>query len=426
MKLLILGNHTCGNRGDSAILRGLIDAITTLDDGIHVDVMSRYPVSSAWLLGRPVLGDGLYKQMKQYNNAAGLVGRVKKVLRRKYQHQVLLAKATNTGRLRNIAIPQGFIDFVKSLQEYDAIIQVGGSFFVDLYGVSQFEHALCSFMARKPVYMVGHSVGPFQDPQFNQLANYVFGHAKSLILRETVSLDLMKQSQIDTSKVEQGVDTAWLVAQHAEDFVPSYAVKHWLGVIEGKKTVAITLRELAPFDKRLGTTQEAYERAFAEVVNRTIEQGYQVLALSTCTGIDSYNKDDRMVALNIRQYIRQPDDYHVVMDELNDLEMGKIFAACELTVGTRLHSAIISMNFGTPAVAINYEHKSAGIMQQLGMPEMAIDIRQLLDGSLQGVVADVLGQLPSINQRLALAVNAERANGMKMVESVLERVKEGK
>ncbi|EFJ9536117.1 amylovoran biosynthesis protein AmsJ, partial [Escherichia coli] len=24
MKLLILGNHTCGNRGDSAILRGLL------------------------------------------------------------------------------------------------------------------------------------------------------------------------------------------------------------------------------------------------------------------------------------------------------------------------------------------------------------------------------------------------------------------
>ena len=28
MKLLILGNHTCGNRGDSAILRGLLDAST--------------------------------------------------------------------------------------------------------------------------------------------------------------------------------------------------------------------------------------------------------------------------------------------------------------------------------------------------------------------------------------------------------------
>lgn len=426
MKLLILGNHTCGNRGDSAILRGLIDAITTIDESVEVDVMSRYPVSSAWLLGRPVMGDGLYKQMKQHNNAVGLMGRVKKVLRRKYQHQVLLAKATDNGRLRNISIPQGFIDFVKSLQKYDAIIQVGGSFFVDLYGVSQFEHALCSFMAKKPVYMIGHSVGPFQDPQFNHLASYVFGNVESLILRETVSLKLMNQSNIDSSKVEQGVDTAWLVDHHNDSFVPNYAVNHWLNTIKRKKTVAITLRELAPFDKRLGTTQQAYEQAFAAVVNRVIEEGYQVLALSTCTGIDSYNKDDRMVALNLRQYMNDPEQYHVVMDELNDLEMGKILGECELTVGTRLHSAIVSMNFGTPAIAINYEHKSAGIMQQLGLPEMAIEIRQLLNGSLQSVVADVLGQLPAINERLAHAVRAERQDGLRMVESVLTRIKEGK
>lgn len=108
MKLLILGNHTCGNRGDSAILRGLLDAINTLKPETEVDVMSRYPVSSSWLLNRPVMGDPLYSQMKQHNNAAGVMGRVKKVLRRRYQHQVLLSRVTDTGRLRNIAIAQGF------------------------------------------------------------------------------------------------------------------------------------------------------------------------------------------------------------------------------------------------------------------------------------------------------------------------------
>lgn len=77
MKLLILGNHTCGNRGDSAILRGLLDAINILNPHTEVDVMSRYPVSSSWLLNRPVMGDPLFLQMKQHNSAAGVVGRVK-------------------------------------------------------------------------------------------------------------------------------------------------------------------------------------------------------------------------------------------------------------------------------------------------------------------------------------------------------------
>ncbi|HGA3342809.1 TPA: colanic acid biosynthesis pyruvyl transferase WcaK [Enterobacter roggenkampii] len=368
MKLLILGNHTCGNRGDSAILRGLLDAINTLKPETEVDVMSRYPVSSSWLLNRPVMGDPLYSQMKQHNNAAGVMGRVKKVLRRRYQHQVLLSRVTDTGKLRNIAIAQGFTDFVRLLSGYDAIIQVGGSFFVDLYGVPQFEHALCTFMAKKPLFMIGHSVGPFQDPQFNQLANYVFGHCDALILRESVSLDMMKRSEIDTSKVEHGVDTAWLVDHQDDSFQPSYAVQHWLGVTAKQKTVAITLREL----------------------------------------------------------VNDPSRYHVVMDELNDLEMGKLLSACDLTVGTRLHSAIISMNFGTPAIAINYEHKSAGIMQQLGMPEMAVDIRHLLGGSLGAMVGDTLGQLPAINERLAVAVKAEREKGIRMVKSVLDRVREGK
>lgn len=200
MKLLILGNHTCGNRGDSAILRGLLDAINILNPHAEVDVMSRYPVSSSWLLNRPVMGDPLFLQMKQHNSAAGVVGRVKKVLRRRYQHQVLLSRVTDTGKLRNIAIAQGFTDFVRLLSGYDAIIQVGGSFFVDLYGVPQFEHALCTFMAKKPLFMIGHSVGPFQDEQFNQLTNYVFGHCDALILRESVSLDLMKRSNITTAK----------------------------------------------------------------------------------------------------------------------------------------------------------------------------------------------------------------------------------
>ena len=425
MKLLIPGNHTCGNRGDSAILRGLLDAIARIEPQAEVDVMSRYPVSSSWLLNRPVMGDPLYSQMKAHNTAGGLMGRVKKVLRRRYQHQVLLSRVTDSGKLRNIAIAQGFTDFVRLLAGYDAIIQVGGSFFVDLYGVPQFEHALCTFMAKKPLYMIGHSVGPFQDPQFNQLANYVFGHCDALILRESVSLNLMKQSEITTEKVEQGVDTAWLVEDDAA-FIPNYAVRHWLDVAAKQKTVAITLRELAPFDKRLGTTQQAYEKAFADVVNRILDAGWQVIALSTCTGIDSYNKDDRMVALNLRQHISDPSRYHVVMDELNDLEMGKILAACDLTVGTRLHSAIISMNFGTPAIAINYAHKSAGIMQQLGMPEMAVDIRHLLDGSLAAMAADTLGQLPALNQRLATAVAAEREKGALMVKSVLDRIREVK
>lgn len=127
MKLLILGNHTCGNRGDSAILRGLLDAINILNPQAEVDVMSRYPVSSSRLLNRPVMGDPLFLQMKQHNSAAGVVGRVKS------PPSPLPASGIALTRHRHWQAAQyrhrrGFTDFVRLLSGYDAIIQVGGSF----------------------------------------------------------------------------------------------------------------------------------------------------------------------------------------------------------------------------------------------------------------------------------------------------------
>lgn len=89
-----------------------------------------------------------------------------------------------------------------------------------------------------------------------------------------------------------------------------------------------------------------------------------------------------MVAFNLRQYISDFVRYYVVMDEFNDLEMGKILGVCEFIVGTRLYFVIISMNFVISVIVINYEYKFVGIMQQLGLSEMVIDIRYLLDGSL--------------------------------------------
>ncbi|WP_447346184.1 polysaccharide pyruvyl transferase family protein, partial [Salmonella sp. AM051] len=200
MKLLILGNHTCGNRGDSAIMRGLLDAIRQQAPEAEMDVMSRFPVSSAWLQGRPIIADPLYQLSQKQQAAAGLNGRVKKVLRRRFQHKILLSKVAQEGSLRNFAIAPEFAEFAQFIAQYDAVIQVGGSNYVDLYGLTHFEYPLCAFMANKPIYMVGHSVGPFQNPDFNQLANYVFGRTSALILRETVSRDLMTAAQIDTRK----------------------------------------------------------------------------------------------------------------------------------------------------------------------------------------------------------------------------------
>ncbi|WP_130830745.1 colanic acid biosynthesis pyruvyl transferase WcaK [[Erwinia] mediterraneensis] len=417
MKILLVGNHTCGNRGDGAILRGLIDSLKLARSDLDIDVISRYPTSSGYLLQQDIKQDTLYLHNRK--SAKGLVGTLKRKVANRLMPKIMMAHLGKGGIWKSFAVPPHLQQFTKSLEKYDAIIQVGGSFFVDLYGVTQFEHALCALLAKKPLHMIGHSVGPFQNARFNELANFVFSRVDSLVLREAVSHDLMKKDGITTSKVKSGADTAFLVrAREIEN--PGHNLQHWQKIIGQRKTIAITVRELAPFDKRLGVTQREYEAAFGRVINAMIAEGYQVVAFSTCTGIDSYAKDDRMVALTLMDHVDQPEHYHVIMDEFNDLELGILLSDCHLTIGTRLHSAIISMNFGTPAVAINYEHKSLGVMNQLGLPQMATDVKSLMDGSLIGKVQTILADYDNIRRQVNEAVEKERDVGNKITEDILK------
>ncbi|WP_067708452.1 MULTISPECIES: colanic acid biosynthesis pyruvyl transferase WcaK [unclassified Erwinia] len=415
MKILLVGNHTCGNRGDGAILRGLIDSLNLARNDLDIDIISRYPTSSGYLLQQTVMPDELFLETKKGKNS--LTDKIK----RRLMPKIMMAHISGSGLFKSFPVPKYLQEFTNRLKQYDAIIQVGGSFFVDLYGPLQFEHSLCALLAKKPIYMIGHSVGPFQKERFNEIANFVFSRVNSLVLRESVSLEMMKKGSITTEKVVSGADTAFLVrARSVEN--PSHNLQHWQNLIAAKKTVAITVRELAPFDKRLGVTQQEYEEAFAKVINAVIDRGYQVVALSTCTGIDSYNKDDRMVAMTLRDRIVQKDQYHVIMDEFNDLELGILLGESHLTIGTRLHSAIISMNFGTPAVAINYEHKSLGVMNQLGLPEMATDVKSLMDGSIITRVNSILDNYDAVKQQVDLAVEQERVLGNNITADVVRHL----
>jgi len=343
-----------------------------------------------------------------------LSGKIKRFLTNKFLSKILHAKATGSGLLRFAPLPQAFTDYINDLAKYDAVIQVGGSFFVDMYGVSQFDNALCTLIAGKPLLMLGHSVGPFNNDLFRSISRTVFANCHQLGLREEVSLQLLRQESLPLDKLAMGTDTAWSV----KPLPPANMAQYGNGPF-----IAITTRVLHPFDSRLGISQQDYEQAFATLCDQLNANGFHILALSTCTGIDGYPKDDRMVAQRIKHACKNPQKITVVMDELNDLELGQLLGSCVLTIGTRLHSAIISMNFGTPAFALNYEHKSQGIMENLDLPELAHPVHSLIDGSLLVAVTDALKNIDELNSKVKDAVTNERTRSEQFIVNALNTIK---
>jgi colanic acid/amylovoran biosynthesis protein len=411
-KLLIVGNHTCGNRGDAAILRGLIEGIKTIDKGIQLTITSRYPNSSSYLLGVPLVADILHKRRRTAIKGL-LINRIKKV-RENLDIRILHARIKHKGLLRFFPLSKYISQHINSLQEYDAVIQVGGSFFVDSYGIFQFEHALCTLNANKPLLILGHSVGPFSKKSFKHLSNSVFNQAKFFGLRESVSEELVNKELNITNKVHVGTDTAWLVSPVDKKInIP----------LDDGPYIAVTLRELAPFDKKLKVSQDAYETEMALLCDHLMALGYKIIAVSTCTAIDGYHKDDRMIALNVQLKCKLRHNFTVLMDEYNDIDLGIIFSKCALTIGTRLHSAIISMNFGTPAFALNYEHKSQGIMNNLCLPELSIPFEELMSGAFTKKVELVLGDINGMRTIMQKSVEKEKQQALTFIDKALEMIK---
>src|SRR5688572_17094915 len=408
MNLLLIGNHTCANRGDCAILRGLIHEIERQRPGARITIVSRSPAVAARMLNRRVENDPFAHWHR--NGAARLPGKDRLASR---LIPLIMWFAVRTGwRWPLRLLPTTFRRQVAALKKYDAVIQVGGSFFVDLYGAGQFEYPFAALLAGRPLFLAGHSLGPFDRALSNRLARVLLGGARNVALREPVSRALIERSRLPTENVTAGADTAWAVPPSERTRAPLA----WLRERPDERPlIAITLRELAPFDRRLRTTQAIYEAAFARLVNALIDAGYDIVAASTCTSIGNYPRDDRQNALRVAALVNRPERFHVAMEELDDVALGELFADCDLLIGTRLHSAIIAMNFGTPAVALNYEHKSEGVMHQLGLPELSHPVQSLLDRSLMAQVMTLLQSPDTWRKKVAAAVERERKRASVMV-----------
>jgi colanic acid/amylovoran biosynthesis protein len=80
------------------------------------------------------------------------------------------------------------------------------------------------------------------------------------------------------------------------------------------------------------------------------------------------------------------------------------------------------MNFNTPAIALNYEHKSEGIMQQLGLPQYSKPISSLFDGSLKQEVFSVLNDIEQQKIIVQECVIKERARVTDMVAFTLKDI----
>ncbi|MCM2970901.1 polysaccharide pyruvyl transferase family protein [Larsenimonas suaedae] len=410
--ILLIGNHSCSNRGDAAILRGLVEVLDL--NKFNVEIASRDPLSTEIVLSEvnvPVIPD-MFEEARQKTLQVPFYKR--KVMPRYLNGIMYLSSTKNWGiEQTRKRLPKPYNDAIDALEKYDYIIQVGGSFIVDAYGFTQLDIIFGAKMAQKPVYLIGHSVGPFEHQKFRELCQKLLPYPEVVYLREHVSDQILSDADIRLDNVQHGADTAWLLpeAQHYDISALNP---------ERKPLVAITARRLAPFDRTLGVTQEEYETQMASTCDTLIDQGYVIIGVSTCTGLNGYHRDDRVTLHNIRKKMRHPHACHVIFDELSDLQLGGVLAQCRFTIATRLHSGIISMRYGTPALVIAYEHKSQGILNDMELNALSLSMQEFIQGETLNRVETLEGNFERTVAHMQAQVTRHASLAREQIEAIFQ------
>jgi colanic acid/amylovoran biosynthesis protein len=231
--------------------------------------------------------------------------------------------------------------------------------------------------AGKPLYMMPQSVGPLSAGYHRWLARAILGQMRVLLLRERISLKYVEALGVvgnpryvvpDVAFGFPGVDLGEGAA-----LLESYG----LDLSSTSPKVGITLINWGAQNPHF-RQQQAYESAIEQLMVHIVTglDGYVVL-LSQVVG-PSHSEDDRVVARRIYERVKHLAPQVIMIEQpLSAHQIKALFAHMDLLIGTRMHSVILALSARVPTIAVAYQAKTQGTMQELGMEEWVRDIEQI-------------------------------------------------
>ncbi|HXH26426.1 MAG TPA: polysaccharide pyruvyl transferase family protein, partial [Candidatus Acidoferrum sp.] len=262
----------------------------------------------------------------------------------------------------------------------DLIVPVGGGYIrsreglVNRFNIPLLLHPLLlGYMLGKPTILYSQSVGPFQNGFERRLVSFVLRRMNKVLLREDTSVALLASLGV-THNVARAVDAGFLLeSQEHIDLRKRYKIA------ADKLLVGVTVRSWLK-----GAAQQQYEQAVASALDMLVETAHaHVIFIPQVTA--TKGDDDRVVSRRVYGLMRHAEAGTVVEDAPDHHQIKSMYDSLDLLLGTRFHSVIFSLTSYVPVLAIEYEHKTSGIMHDLKLGAWVIKI--------EDVTAPKLGKL---------------------------------
>lgn len=385
MKILITHFYTKENKGDAAILSVLINQINKVftTPTITISTMENLNVNNNFE-GYPLIKSFVSLiLLNKYNKIIKLLNSLYNLI-----VAILWAFLYRFFHIKiNFLLSKELKILLNTTTEADLIIQVGGGY---LRGTTNFldninyfiliYQTLIGIILKKIIVLHSQSIGPFGTKFQQYITKFLLNEVNLIIVRENVSLQLLKILGVNKELIIKSVDAGFLFNSNIKSNLKDLCLKN------NKKIVGITVAKKWLFDLK---KQSDYEKEMAIFADKLIEDGYNLIFIPQVTSY-LFDDDDRNIAKRIKKFMKKNYNVTIINNELSHNQIKTIYSSLDYIVGLRFHSIIFSLTSGIPAIAIEYEHKTRGIMHDLGLSEWVIKIESISARSLYNKFIDLV------------------------------------
>lgn len=404
MKILITHAYAKENKGDAAILSVLIRQLK-----------DAFPnCSMAIAIYAKTLDEDSFDGIRLISNS---------MYHAIYRFHFLPMKLANTIRVEGALLLWAFIYFitkksfrilvpqcVKSIaDEYFAaelIVPIGGGYLRAKKGIQEnvnlwllLNPIIICLLLQKPIILYTQSIGPLATPFQEWMVRVVLNRTNLILVREDHTIATLNRIGVDDSLVIRTVDSGFLFqAPHIftlRDFVPDKAF------LDGKILIGVTVR--AWMDPK---EQTFFENAVAQFINNFKSDDPVVFLFIPQVTAILHGDDDRLVATRIVSLITAKEKVLNLTGVYDHYKLKDFYSNLDFLIGTRFHSVIFSITARVPSLAIEYEYKTSGIMNDLGLSEWVIPIEKVTRENLDDKFLELIKRKDEYRKILDTALPA--------------------
>lgn len=261
-----------------------------------------------------------------------------------------------------------------AIKTCDRFVLGGGGLFTDEKITAVFLwalQALCALCYKKPLYMVGQSVGPLRFGISRWIVRKIFNKASYIAVRDNASKKVLKKCGVQ-KKIDVLCDLALMLDYKKKTLHNSLNKKIVQG--KGKKYFIVTFRE---WDEKL----RKLNKKIVQEVGRLIKQ-YKFRTVFI--PFQLYKENDQDV-LNKKIAQKAGLEKNVVQEYQDEIDtLLAHFGEAEFVIGVRLHSVLFSIITETPCVGISYSPKVSNMMHDMKISRYCLHNKEFeVPGALQ-------------------------------------------